>query len=303
MTVNGRIPPSRAWLALAVAVLAISSASVLVRLAQAEGVGSFAMAGWRLSIAALVLVPWVLIDHAARTRPRRFRLSDLALMLVAGVLLAVHFVTWFESLKRIPVALSAVMLATSPVWVAAIDWIAGRQTPRRTAWIGLGLVLAGFAWLLGGQYPGKVMAPSTAWGLALATLSAGSFAGYLTVGRQLADSVSLKDYLLWVTGVAGAICLCMSVSWDPPAMPGGAIAWACLVGLAVVPHLIGHGVLNWSIRRLPVFSVAVATLSEPLGASLLAWLFLGELIPKAQWSGYGLLAAGIFIAAWSGRRR
>lgn len=293
---------SRAWLALGLAILVISSAAILARLAQSDGIGSFAMAGWRLSIAALLMAPWALRSRASPRLTPRSNTGRFAWMLVAGALLGVHFVAWFESLKRIPVALSAVMLATSPIWVALIGWAAGLGRPRRMAWMGFGVVLAGFLWLLAGRALGLSLPPATAGGIGLAMLSAASFAGYLTIGQQVADRVSLKDYLTGVTGVAGGLCLGMALSMAEPILPASAVGWACLAGLALGPHLIGHGVLNWSIRRLPLFSVAVATLGEPLGAALLASIFLGERIPKSEWGAYGLLMVGVLMAAWGGRR-
>ena len=69
-----------------------------------------------------------------------------------------------------------------------------------------------------------------------------------------------------------------------------------LVLLAVVPQLIGHSSLNWSLRFLPATLVTIAVLGEPVGAIALAFLILNEGPTLSEIGGGILILAGIFIA-------
>jgi drug/metabolite transporter (DMT)-like permease len=69
--------------------------------------------------------------------------------------------------------------------------------------------------------------------------------------------------------------------------------------LALVPQLIGHSSFNWALARLPAVFVAVATLGEPIGSAILAYLFLGEMPTLLKISGAALILAGIALTLFA----
>jgi hypothetical protein len=86
------------------AVLAISSGAVFVRLAQAGSVPSLSIAALRLFFASCVLVPLVLVRERkalASMSARQWRLAILS-----GSCLALHFGLWIASLECTSVATS-----------------------------------------------------------------------------------------------------------------------------------------------------------------------------------------------------
>jgi drug/metabolite transporter (DMT)-like permease len=64
---------------------------------------------------------------------------------------------------------------------------------------------------------------------------------------------------------------------------------------ALVPSLIGHTLLNWTVRRVPVHLVALAILGEPIGASVLSWLFFREVPPSNAVLGGVVILVGIAV--------
>lgn len=103
-------------LGLAVGVLAISTGSILVRIAQGENVPSLVIAAWRLTFAALILLPFCLARR--RDELRSLNSADMRLAALSGMMLALHFATWITSLEYTSVAVSTVLVTTSPLWVA-----------------------------------------------------------------------------------------------------------------------------------------------------------------------------------------
>lgn len=67
-----------------------------------------------------------------------------------------------------------------------------------------------------------------------------------------------------------------------------------MVLLAIVPQLIGHSCFNLGVRLIPVIFVSVAILGEPVGATLLGYLILGEAPTANEIAGGLLILAGIF---------
>ena len=69
-----------------------------------------------------------------------------------------------------------------------------------------------------------------------------------------------------------------------------------LILLAVVPQLIGHSSVNWSLRFISATLVTIAVLGEPVGATTLAFLILKEPATISEIGGGILILTGIFIA-------
>ena len=67
--------------------------------------------------------------------------------------------------------------------------------------------------------------------------------------------------------------------------------------LAAVPQLLGHSTYNWALRYLPATLVAVTTLGEPAGSSILAFAILKETPSPAVLCGAAFLLAGVYLAA------
>ena len=63
-----------------------------------------------------------------------------------------------------------------------------------------------------------------------------------------------------------------------------------------MPQLLGHSSLNWALGHLSATMVAVAVMAEPVGATLLAWLVLGEAPPPTSVAGGGLVLTGVYLA-------
>jgi uncharacterized membrane protein len=131
----------RTGLGLIIAILAVSAASIFIRLAQADGAPSLVIAALRLTFATLLLSPIVLSRHHAELR--NLRREDLLLSTVSGIFLAIHFATWISSLEYTSVASSAVFVSTGPLWVALVSPLFLNERLSRIAVIGLVLALLG----------------------------------------------------------------------------------------------------------------------------------------------------------------
>ncbi len=256
-------PPSRRrlLLALAVAVLAISFAAVLFKLAP--DLDPAVAAGYRLVIAGLITLPLTL---RARIRP-----STLAL---AGLAYGVHFGTWVASLGLVPVALSVTAVTTTPLLLALIGFATGRDRPDLRILTSLLVAISGLALMtLGADTSGDVVL-----GLTLALLGAAAMAAYLLVVRRMMTAVPLNPLALsgGAALLGGLMLLGVGALYGARLLPSTAEETFAVLGAATLPQLVGHGLMTWATRYLSPTEVALATLGEPMGAALLAALLLGE---------------------------
>lgn len=283
------------FLVLAGAVAVVSTASILIRYAQAEGASSLAIAAGRLGIAAAVLAPLAL----PRLRQDLGALSarPLLLCMASGLLLAIHFWTWIASLEYTSVASSTVLVTTNPLWVAlASAWLL-RERPGAATLAGIALTVAGSAAIFASDASAAAAAASPLLGNTLALVGAVAASGYLLIGRALRAAVGFSTYVWTAYATAAALLwLALLAQGGEPMQLSGA-AWGLIAALALGPQVIGHTALNWALRRLSATFVAIAILGEPVGSALLAYVVFGETFESLQLAGFVLLLAGIFAAA------
>ena len=84
---------------------------------------------------------------------------------------------------------------------------------------------------------------------------------------------------------------------EPFESPNQGLRYGWFVLLAVVPQLLGHGSLNYALQHVSATMVAVCILAEPIGASILAMIFLKETPGGLQVVGGLIILAGIYLAS------
>jgi drug/metabolite transporter (DMT)-like permease len=277
-------------LVLAVALVAVSWSAILVRLCEAPALG---IAFWRMLFATLATCLLSL---------RRLERADLRRALgggraaVAGIFLAAHFATWIRSLELTRISSSVLLVNLAPLLsgLAGHLWLAdplGRRAVagHLLALAGVALVAAG-DWSLGG---GDHLA-----GDALAVAGAGAVAGYLLIGRSMRQRAALTSYLLavYATCTLALAAACLAADVPLGGYPAATYGWIAL--MAAGPHLLGHNLLNWAVRRLPTHLVQASVLGEPVLASLYALWIFGER-PAPGWIA-GALCVGAGVA-WVAR--
>jgi drug/metabolite transporter (DMT)-like permease len=276
----------RAAVALAVAVTAISWAAILVRLALAP---ALVIAFYRMLFSTVALTPAVFV------KDRRPDLKTTVLVITAGILLGLHFATWISSLSYTSVASSVMLVTTQPVFTAILGPLfLGEKTGRR-GFLAVALAAAGVALIAGSDMSAG---GDALFGDLLATAGALTAAIYLMIGRLLREKIRFTRYLLWVNGTAALVLFGFVSFLDLPLSGFPATTWLWFGLLALGPNLIGHGLLNWSVRRLPAFPVNMAILGEPVLATLYAALIFSEMPPALFYFGSCLILTGILVVTW-----
>jgi drug/metabolite transporter (DMT)-like permease len=288
-----------AYAVLAVGVLAVSSASILTRFAQALDVPAVPLAAWRLGLAALILTPFALVR--CRGELGSIAARDIGLALAAGAFLAAHFATWIASLEYTSVAASTVLVTTNPIWIAAATWVLFRERPGRGLSAGIALALAGSAAIFAAGAGGAAGKDPTL-GNALALTGSVTVSAYLLIGRSVRRRLSLLAYVWLVYGAAAGVLLASVAATGAPMLGFAPAAYALMLALALGPQLAGHSAFNWALRYLSPAFIAIAILGEPVGAAILAYLVLGERIGPLELAGFLLLLGGIYVAARAERR-
>lgn len=289
------------FVVLGVGLTVISFGAVLARLAQGEGVDSLAVATWRLGLAALLVTPIALLQ--ARHELARLSARQVAMALIAGLFLALHFGTWISSLEYTSVASSTALVTTNPLWIGLASFVLFRERPGAMMSGGIALSLAGSLAIFWSDSQGGVSHAQPLLGNLLALIGSWCFSAYLLIGRRLRAGLGLPAYIWLAYGAAALFLVAASLISGVELGEQSPLAWGVLLAMALGPQLLGHTAYNWSLRHVSATFVAVVTLGEPVGSALMAFLFFGEGFAPLQFAGFMLLLAGIYLAARGERQR
>lgn len=278
-------------MALAVGIAAISTGAIFARAADAP---SLVIAAYRVGLATLILAPFAAWkcpgEIAGLSR------ADWKSVLGAGFFLAVHFATWIASLDYTSVASSVILVETIPLWVGVLTPFVTGERPGKATLAGIGLSFAGGILIGAGDFAtgGRALLGDL---LALA----GGFSGalYIMLGRNVRPRLSLLAYITTCYGTAGALLWTLVIASGTPFTGFSAPTWWAFLGMAVVPQILGHSSYNWALRWFSSTTVAVCLLGEPIGSTILAWIFFGETLTPWKAAGGALILAGIVLAARS----
>lgn len=270
------------------AIMATSTGSIFAKAADAP---ALAVAAYRLGLSALMVVPAALI--LARDQIVSLSPADWRDGILSGVALALHFAFWISSLNFISIASCVVLVNTTPLWVAiGAPFVTKDRMTKKTA-LAVGLAVTG-AVIIGW---GDFSAGPGAWkGDGLALAGAVTLTVYLLLGRRVREKVSLLPYVAVCYGSAAVFL------WVLLILSGGASCtfsggtWAAFWAMALIPQIFGHSAYNWALKWVSPAVVSVMLLGEPIGSSIMAWMFFNERPGAATAVGGALVLSAIYMA-------
>jgi len=280
--------PRRADLVLALATLLWGLSFIVVKEALASST-PLAFTAIRFTLAALVLTPFT------NLRPP-YRRAELRAGVLLGGLLAIGFASQTVGLVYTTPSRSAFIVASSSVLAPVLAFLVVRERPR--LWVVAALGLAGVGMYLLTAPDAGGLNRGDAWTLVTAL----SFGGQIVAVAHLSQQHDPLR-LVWMETVvtaAGATLAALSVEhvgvhWSPAL--AGALGYSAVLATAVA--------LVWQMHAQRAMSSARAALifcAEPVFAALASWVWLGERLSALQWTGGGLILAGMVLADLSPAR-
>lgn len=274
----------------AVAVIAISTSAIFIRW---SGAPSIVKAFYRVLFMTGLVAPFALRDINGH---RAISGRDLGFAVVSGLALAAYFGSFFKSLEWTSVAASVTLISTQPIFVGvgAALLLNERLTSRMV--VGMIVALAGaFAMSVGPLvvdplFSGGdiVAALATAFAGSPAQLSGnalafgGALAGaiYTLTGRSLRQRLSLFVYTFIIYTVCTVTLGCLAIGTGAQLLGYTQTEWILFLAMALIPGMFGQTVINWALKYVESSVVSVSLLGDPVAATILALVLLGE-VPGA----------------------
>ncbi|MDQ3789309.1 MAG: EamA family transporter [Actinomycetota bacterium] len=276
----------------------------LVKPAMDAGLSPQQVASFRIGLAAALLLAFVAVTRPSLLRLRR---SDLPLLVGYGLVgVAAVQLLYFAAVSRIPIGVAMLLEFTSPVLVALWVRFVRRVVLSARMWIGTALALLGLA-MVAQVWEGLRL---DALGLLFAVGSALCAAAYFLIGERGVSTLPALGLVTWGM-VVGAVAI--AVVAPPWSLPGEIMAastdfaglavpvWTLLVTCAVVSTAIAYLLSISAMRYLPANVVSVLAVCEPIVATTLAWLALGQALAPVQVVGAVVLLAGATVVQLASR--
>ena len=123
------------------------------------------------------------------------------------------------------------------------------------------------------------------------------YAWYLLAVKKLRDRGAATLQLMAITTTITAVLLLpVALASGEQMLPVTALGWLTLVGLALVSHAAGQGLITYALAHLPAAFSSVSLLFQPVMAAVFAWLLLGEALAPAQIAGGIVVLVGIYLS-------
>jgi drug/metabolite transporter (DMT)-like permease len=271
-------------------------------LALQAGIPATRLTALRCTGAAVCLLAVLAVVAPRRLRVTWREVPFLAVFGVVGVALTQFL--YYVAIGRMPVGIALVFEMTAPVFIALYVWLVRREKVRSRLWLALvfslsGLVLVAEIWQDGGSLDPV--------GVGAALIAALCLAAYYLLGERgtvTRDPVALTCWsfvaaaLFWAAAApwwqfdAGVLAERVPVSVGSLTAP----LWVLVTWIVVLGAIVPFWLSIAALRHLPPTAAGLVATAEPVFASIVAWLWVEQVLSGWQVAGGVVVLTGIVLA-------
>ncbi|RLF21795.1 MAG: EamA/RhaT family transporter [Thermoprotei archaeon] len=250
-----------------IAALSISFASIFVLLSGASAV---ACAFWRLILSTGILYAY------SRVTGSRIVLRDMRsciFSIASGIALGMHFALWMNSLFRVPVVVSTTVVVTYPIHTLVFEKVFLGERINTVRALGMSIAFVGILLYF---YDSLITATLDFIGVLESFTASVLSAAYFYMGRIVRRNTDVYGYVVPAYSMGSLTVLLYAIFINDNVIQYLPSSWPWFVALAIVPMIGGHTVMNYLLRFYRSSTVTSIAFTEPLGATMLAYLILGQ---------------------------
>ena len=259
----------------------------------------------RATGAFLILLTFVAVTRRSALRLRR---DEVPLLLVYGVLgIALTQFLYFAAIQRLPIGITLLIEFTAPLWIAVWFRVGWKHPTRPIVWLALVAALLGLA-IVAQVWDGLTLDPvGVAFALgAMLALVVYYLSADMHVRRpEPRDPVSLT---MWGMGAAALFWAILRPPWNFPAEvlagsmqvfgeTGPVVPVAVLAAwMVVLGTVVPFSLVVVSMQHLRASQASAVGMTEPIFATVVAWLALGEALTPIQVVGAVVVLGAVLVA-------
>jgi drug/metabolite transporter (DMT)-like permease len=211
-----------------------------------------------------------------------------------------------HSLAHVNVAASVTIVDSYPALLALIGRFILGESYSVAQYLGSLVAFLGILGLSIVSYTGDLAPPggNPVFGALLAFGGMVSVSAYFAIGKVMRAKYSTLEYTAVVYTIGALIAIPLTILANVSLASLTPKAWALIMLVALIPMLGGHTLINYVIGRLSLLATTVPILGEPVGATLLALLILGEPVSQEIAIFMALTLSGIaMVLVWEELRK
>jgi drug/metabolite transporter (DMT)-like permease len=282
-------------LRLLLVVFGVWACATAVIMIKASHVHPVMLAGYRLLVAAAALSPLFLRD--LRRHAGSYGLAHLRRAVLPGLFLAGHLSVWIFGARLTQAAHASLIVNMMPIVMPFLLYFVVREKVTRLELAGSAFALAGVALLGSADFR---VSGECLFGDAMCFVSMTMLAVYMVLARRNRDFPTLWLYVPPLYLVAGTACIAvglpLAITTGAPLRLESPLEILLILGLGLIPTVIGHTIINYSMKHFRGQMVSIAALGEFIFAGVMAYFVYGEVPVKAFYAAAVLVVAGAALA-------
>jgi len=255
----------------------------------------FLIAAYRLLLATLFLSPFFFREK--QTFTPKYGRKQFSWSILPGIFLAVHFITWTIGVPMTTVANASLIVNMTPVVMPLFLWLFYRENVNKFELLGTLIALIGLI-VLG--LSKSDFSPESVTGDLVCFSSMLCLAAYMALGRKNGSRLPILLYMVPLYLIAGLICLSIGLFFVNPIKPYDLTNVLLFFGLALLPTVGGHTILNYSMKFFRGQVVSVANVGQIVFATILGFLIFGEIPPLTFYLTAALIISGVLVTLFAG---
>lgn len=238
---------------------------------------------WRNLVGALIMIPFAFARGEWKTKAQ---LNAIRWSILAGTLLATHFICFFWAMKLTSVATGVALTATQPIFAALFIKLAGGHIPKKS--IG-GMVIA-FLSVVAITGIDLNISLRAFQGDLLAVFGGAVGAGYMIIGASAQKVISTSTFTTVCYSTCAILIYPVVLLTNSDLTGYSGTQWLLLAGLIIGAQFLGHTLFNFTLKRVSPAVVSLVVFFEVPVSALLAFAWLGQQPPAGTIPGIiGLL--------------
>ncbi len=284
--------------AAAASALALSTMGVLGKLLYRHDVDPLNVVTLRAAVAFFVLgLALVLV----RGRLPAIRRRDIPLFVLLGLVgISLNYAGFFLSLKFTTVATAISILYTFPAFVILGAYLfLGEPVTANKA---ISLVLCFGGCLLVIRIFNADALQLNLWGIVFGFVASITKAVYTLAGKRALSTYDPWTVTFFAFGLGGLFLVIGTTSSGRLDVAIPAEAWAYVVGIALLPTLVGYSLFLLALKYLEAGKASIVATLEPVAAIALSAAIVGELITPLQSIGVAMVIGGVMLSQVKARK-
>ena len=271
---------------LIIALLSVSTSPIVAR--YLKDVPAVSISFWRMFIGSLLLWFYSVVYKQGKINNNK----NYSKTILAGILLGLHFALFFGAIKLTLISNATFLGTLAPLFTLILEILILKRKFNSNILFGLGLSLIGAYVIFGNQFD---LSEKYVMGNFLAIICSLCLALCFMIAEKVRENENTIVYTRLLYFSAAITLMCIAIIGDIPLFGFAFNEYLALIFLGIVPTIIGHNAIYYSVKYVSPTIVSAFPLGEPIIATILAYFIFGELISFNIYIGGCLTFIGLIL--------